>query len=207
MKKLILIISLMVAMSQIATGAVQNRSLSQKELDRAATKVYKTALDQMKSDNYWKAAQNLIIITDYYSDYKNLDAVLYNLGTCLFHLELYNAAEKIYVYLIKNYLDSPYVANAVYGLERVYYTDKMYNKALTYFQVITEKFPAMNEMDGAYYYAGQSYFYLNDYTQSILVLKRVPSKSSFKGYALYTMGLGYLKKKISIKPLNPLNIS
>ncbi len=207
MKKLILIFSLIFVMSQMAIGAVQNRSLSEEELDRAATKVYKTALDQMKSANYWKAAQNLIIITDYYSDYKNLDAVLYNLGTCLFHLELYSAAEKIYVYLIKNYLDSPYVANAVYGLERVYYTDKMYNKALTYFQVITEKFPTMNEMDGAYYYAGQSYFYLNDYTQSILTLKRVSPKSSFRGYALYAMGLGYLKKKISIRQLNPLNIS
>jgi len=109
--------------------------------------------------------------------------------------------------LIKNYLDSPYVANAVYGLERVYYTDKMYSKALTYFQVITEKFPTMNEMDGAYYYAGQSYFYLNDYTQSILTLKRVSSKNSFRGYALYTMGLGYLKKKILIRPLSLSNIS
>ncbi|NOY76805.1 MAG: tetratricopeptide repeat protein [Calditrichaeota bacterium] len=207
MKKVIIAIGFIFVMSQMAMGTVRSSTLSQKELDRAATKVYKTALDQMKTGNYWKAAQNLIVITDYYSDYKNLDAVLYNLGTCLFHLELYNAAEKIYVYLIKNYLDSPYVANAVYGLERVYYTDRMYNKALTYFQVITEKFPTMNEMDGAYYYAGQSYFYLNDYTQSILTLKRVSSKSSFRGYALYTMGLGYLKKKISIRPLSHSNIS
>jgi len=207
MKKAIMAIGLFLVMSQVAMGAVRDGSLSQKELEQAAIKVYKTALDQMKTGNYWKAAQNLIVITDYYSDYKNLDAVLYNLGTCLFHLELYNAAKKIYIYLIKNYLDSPYVANAVYGLERVYYTDKMYSKALTYFQVITEKFPTMNEMDGAYYYAGQSYFYLNDYTQSILTLKRVSSKNSFRGYALYTMGLGYLKKKILIRPLSLSNIS
>ncbi len=207
MKKLVLSIAFILVLSQMAMATTQGISLSQKALDRAATKVYKTAIDQMKSGNYWKAAQNLIVITDYYSDYRNLDAVLYNLGTCLFHLELYNASEKIFVYLIKNYLDSPYVANAVYGLERVYYTDKLYNKALTYFQVITEKFPTMNEMNGAYYYAGQSYFYLNDYTQSILTLRRVSSKSSFKGYALYTMGLGYLKKKISIRQLNLSNIS
>jgi len=92
MKKAIMAIGLFLVMSQVAMGAVRDGSLSQKELEQAAIKVYKTALDQMKTGNYWKAAQNLIVITDYYSDYKNLDAVLYNLGTCLFHLELYNAA-------------------------------------------------------------------------------------------------------------------
>ncbi|GBD93496.1 outer membrane protein assembly factor BamD [bacterium BMS3Abin05] len=206
MKYFLLPFACLVFISNVFAGNLQSTTHSEEAINRAAEKVYKNALSEMESREYWKAAQNLIVITDYYSDYKNLDAVLYNLGTCMFHLELYSAAEKIYVYLIKNYLDSPYVSNAIYGLERVYYTEKMYNRALTYFQVITEKFPNMNEMDGAYYYAGQSYFYSNDFTQAILMLKRVPHKSSFRGYALYTIGLGYLKKKMSIRQLSPLTI-
>ncbi len=178
-----------------AAGTSQPLNREKEELDRAATKVYKTALDQMTAGEYWKAAQNLIVITDYYSDYKNMDAVLYQLGNCMFHMDLYSAAERIFVYLIKNYIDSPYVSNALYGLERVYYADKRYNKALTYFQVIQDRFPQMNEMDGALYYAGQSFFYTKDFTESLILLGKISPKSSFGGYALYTMGLDYLKKK------------
>ncbi len=196
MRRLWIFLVLFFSLSTVAgAGFSQPGARTREELDRAATKVYKAALNQMAAGDYWKAAQNLIIITDYYGTYQNMDAVLYQLGTCMFKMDLYTAAERIFVYLIKNYLDSPYVSNALYGLERVYYADKRYNKALTYFQVIQDRFPQMNEMDGALYYAGQSFFYTKDYTESLILLGKIHPKSSFSGYAWYTMGLDYLKKK------------
>jgi outer membrane protein assembly factor BamD (BamD/ComL family) len=203
MKRIWILFILFLSFQSLAVAEEpQSRRQAREELDRAATKVYKTALDQMAAGNYWKAAQNLIVITDYYGTYKNMDAVLYQLGNCMFHMELYPAAERLYVYLIKNYIDSPFVSNALYGLERVYYADKRYNKALTYFQVIQDGFPQMNEMDGALYYAGQSFFYTQDFTESLILLGKISPKSSFGGYALYTMGLDYLKKKALMMPSN-----
>jgi len=165
------------------------------EMERLASAIFKEAQGQMADRQYWEAAKNLILITDYYSSFSKLDEVLYTLGECLYQLELLDASERIWRYLIKSYLHSPYVPWALYGIERVYYKRGDYERVLDYFRIIRKRYPKAAIADGAYYYAGQALFNRELYDNAILFFEAISKNSEFWGYAQYSKALAYLKKK------------
>ncbi|RKY81157.1 hypothetical protein DRQ00_00500 [candidate division KSB1 bacterium] len=183
--------------SQAAPQKEQHQ-LTDLELEHAASKLLTKSQAYFEKGEYWKAAQDMILIMDYYPDYSRLDEVIYTLGNCLFQMELFKASEKIYRYLILNIRNSSFVPYALYGLERIYYETKQYERAIEYFHLLRKRFPNITVDEGIYYYGGLSYFYLEDYDNAILILSAIDNKSEYWGYALYTRSLAYFKKKISI---------
>jgi len=171
------------------------------EREFAANKILARSLVSAEEQNYSKAVQDLILILDYYPEFSQIDTVIYVLGNNLTEMGLYSSADQIYRYLIKSNLKSPLVPFALYGLERLYYRQAKYDRAIDYFRLLREKFPQAKVGDGIYYYAGQSMFFQNDFDNAIQTLNAVEEGSEFWGYALYTRALAHFKKKMLPMPL------
>ena len=166
-----------------------------KEQEYASDKIFSRAVALAESENYNRAVQQLIPILDYYPDYSRVDEVMYNLGAYLTEMELYKAAERIFTHLIQTNIEGPMVPNAIYGLERLFYQNGDYDRALDYFRILRDKFPDNTIDDGIYYYAGQSYFFNEDFDNAILMFDAIEPGSQFWGFALYTNALAKFKKK------------
>ena len=171
-----------------------------KEREYAADKILKRSRVRAQRGELSKAVQDLIIILDYYQNYGKIDETLYELGNYLVKMDLYKAGKEVYDYLIRNNLQSPMIPFAVYGLEKLFYEQGKYELAIDYFKILREKYPNANVGEGIFYYAGQSFFYQNDFENTILTLNAVEEGSEFWGFALYTKALANFKKKILMRP-------
>lgn len=186
----------------ISQFAFSQQSVQQldKEREYAADKILKRSRVKAQRGELSKAVQDLIIILDYYQNYRKIDETLYELGNYLVEMDLYKAGKEVYDYLIRNNLQSPMVPFAIYGLEKLFYKQGKYELAIDYFRIIREKYPDAQVGEGIFYYAGQSFFYQNDFENAILTLNAIEEGSEFWGFALYTKALANFKKKMLMRP-------
>ncbi|MDZ7289329.1 MAG: tetratricopeptide repeat protein [candidate division KSB1 bacterium] len=175
--------------------------LLDQNMDKAALRLYRNALKYYVDKAYWKAARELIILLDYYPAFSQVDGVLYYLGESMYQLTMYKSAAKMFRFLLTKYSHSEYAAQALYGLQRVSYQTQDYTESLRIYSGIVTRFPDDDIMDGAHYHAGMAYYYQRDYDNCIATLSKVRSRSEYFDYGLYTVGLAYLKKKWSTRPL------
>lgn len=180
------------------TGAVnsQNRQdiKDEKEMKRAAKKIFNKGVDYYKKGEYWNCSQELIIIMDFYPKFDRMDQVVNYLGKCLFQEELYTAAIRMYNYFIKKYPSSSLVQDALLGLEKSYYHQRKFKQTLRVYYAILKKATNKKILNEACYLAGQSHFQLKNYDMSIRVLKKIQENSEYYDTALYSIALSYLKK-------------
>ncbi len=181
-------------------GLAENRIYAQiqesnNEQEKASDKIVVRSDFYSESGDFNKAVQELIPILDYYPKYSKIDEVMWKLGNNLTEMGLFDAADKIYKHLIGNNLESPIVPFAILGLEKLYYQQQKYPRVIDYFRLLREKYPDALIGDGSYYYAGQSYFFQEDFDNAILAFDAIEEKSEFWGYALYSRALANFKKK------------
>jgi len=170
---------------------------SSRGLERACLQAYDHALRCLSEGTHWEAAKNLIIILDYNPGFSKIDGVMYYLGECLYEMELLRAAEKMYKAVIRGNPTSDFLPYAIYGLIKVKYKEGKYQDALDYFEIFQNKFSQAEIRDGVLYYAGQSYFQLENYEMAIRTFNSVSKDNKFYDFSLYSMGLAYIKKKNS----------
>lgn len=174
----------------------------QRDMDRAADRIFRDAVGFMKKEQYWKATRELIVILDFHPQYPKLDAVLYQLGRALYEMQMLQAAERIFTYAMDKYRNSGYLGDLILGLQKVHYQQNDFAKSLRFYVAFLKSFRHRTDlMDEAHYYGGQAYYYSRNYDIAELSLKYVGTRSEFYPYALYSLGLIHLKKKTLRRPL------
>ncbi len=174
--------------------------LQDRNMDRAAARLYQNARKNFDEKAYWKAARELIILLDYYPAFSQVDGVLYHLGESMYQMTMYKSSAKMFRFLLTKYPQSEYAAEALYGLQQIAYQTENYDECLKLFSGIAAKFSGDDIIDGARYYAGMSYYSQRDYDNAIAALSKVRARSKYFDHSLYTVGLAYLKKKWLIEP-------
>jgi len=168
-------------------------------MEKVAGRLYKSAIKFYYDRDYWKAARELIILLDYYPAFSQADGVLCHLGECLYSMDMLKSSHKMFRFLVTRFPKSEYVVQGLYGLQRIQYQAQNYAESLKIYKAIINKYPNTDLMDGIYYYGGMAYFHQRDYDNAIATLKGVRTRSEFFDYSLYTVGLAYLKKKVSTR--------
>jgi len=175
--------------------------LQDRNMDRAALRLYQNALKYYDEKAHWKAAREFIVLLDYYPSFSQADGVLYHLGESMYQMTMYKSAAKMFRFLLTKYPQSEYVAGALYGLQRISYQTDNHPEGLKIFSGIVAKFGEDDVIDGARYYAGMAYFNQRDYDNAIATLSKVRARSEYFDHSLYAVGLAHLKKKRSTRPL------
>jgi len=145
---------------------------------------------------YNKAAKELIIITDYYSAFSQIDFVFVELGNLLTDMELYSAASRMFRHVINNYGNSSMAPNVLYGLQRINFLQDKYDRSMEFYTRLEELFPNTDVGSGKYYYAGQNFLALDDPDKAIIAFEKIEKNSEFQAYGLYSKAIAKLKKKI-----------
>ncbi|MDZ7266411.1 MAG: hypothetical protein ONB48_03945 [candidate division KSB1 bacterium] len=184
------------AQEQLAAG---NRGVD-RNMEKVASRIYREALKFYYDRAYWKAAREFIILLDYYPAFSQADAVLANLGECLYSMDMFRSSHKMFRFLVTKFPKSEHVAQGLYGLQRIQYQAENYAESLKVYEAILAKYPHTEVIDGVHYFAGMAYFHEHDYDKSIAILSKVGSRSEFYDFSLYTIGLSHLKKKASTTP-------
>ena len=169
--------------------------------ENAAKKLLNQALISQKKGELNKAIKDLIIITDYYSDYSQIDVVFSELGSILTEMELYSAASRIYKHIISNYRVSSKVPYALFGLQKINYLQERYRQSLELYNQLEKEFASSEVGGGKHYYAGQSFLAMDDFDSAINAFNKIEDNSEFKSYGLYSRAVAKLKKKIFLKLL------
>jgi len=173
--------------------------LQDRNMDKAASRLYQNARKNYDEKAYWKAARELIVLLDYYPAFSQADGVLYHLGESMYEMAMYKSSAKMFRFLLTKYPASDYAAEALYGLQRISYQTENHAECLKIFSGLAAKFSEDDVIDGARHYAGMSYYHQRDYDNSIATLNKVRSRSEYFDHSLYTVGLAYLKKKWSTR--------
>ena len=172
-------------------------SAQEKEIERAGMRLFKSALRNFESKSYWKATRELVVLLDFYEGFSQTDGVLYYLGECLYEMNMYRSSNKVFKYLITNYPGSDYLPQALLGLQKIHYNIQDLDESLKYYMGLTHRYRNSKVMDGVYYYGGMAYYHQKKYDEALKALSKIRSRSEYFDYALYTVGLAFLKKKIS----------
>jgi len=166
-----------------------------RELERAASRLYDGALNYYKTEAYWKAARELITILDYYPAYSKIDGVLMHLGESLYNMHMLDSASRMFRYLATKYPNSVYLGEALQGLQRIYYETGDYEESLKIYNTIAGGFAEQEIVDGAHYFGGMAYFQMQNYDSTVAAMARISPRSRHFDFGLYTTGLALLKKK------------
>ncbi len=175
------------------------------DLEKASAKLHAEAQKLFESQNYWESARNLIILLDFNNNYSRIDEVLFTLGDCLYEIGLYEGSKKIFKYLVKKFISSDQLPRALLGLQRIEYDSENLIKCIDFYKVITRGSPSQEILDCSRYYAGLSFYKLNDYNNAIDILSQISKSNSYYAFGQYTCGLSYLRLKKVRKAVDTLN--
>ncbi len=191
-------ISLLLLFVVVAGSCFAQQQVMDRDLQKMAEKIFADAKAYLKQEAYYDATREFIILLDYYQDFQRMDEVVLLLGDCLYEMDLYNAATEMYTYLIKNYFSSPLLSKALLGLEKAKFKEGNYQESLNFYEAILQAPRPVDVDDEARYYAGQSYYHIKDYPNTLEAMLNLDPRSEYYDYGLYTVGLSLLRMK-SIK--------
>ena len=80
-----------------------------RNMERVAQRLYKSALKFYQDRAYWKAARELIILLDYYPSFSDADGVLCHLGESLYSMDMYKSSHKMFRFLVTKFPQSKLV--------------------------------------------------------------------------------------------------
>ena len=184
----------------VATQEVPQQKLSPHEVEKKANALYKHARKQFDTKQFWQCSTDLISIVDNYAGYSKMAEVIYLLGKSLYELQVYSGADKMFRYLLREIEKNRFVPAAILGLQKCQYQLKDYHQSLKFYKALENHYPYFKGIDEARYYAGQTYFHLDEFNFALNVFQQVNSKSDFYPFSLYTTGLIQLKKKAFVRP-------
>jgi len=176
-----------------------------KELEQSSEKLFKESKKLLDEKNYWDCSRNLILILDSYPKYSRTDEVVYQLGECLYEMDLLNGAKKVYSFLVGKYIDSPFLGYALTGLQRVVFDEQNYEKSLEIYKAIINGKPSQAVIDYSSYYAGLAYYELGKFQETIIVSSAINETSPYFDHGLYLQGLALLKMKKIKKAIQKFN--
>ncbi len=175
-----------------------------RNMERVAQRLYKSALKYYYDRAYWKAARELIILLDYYPSFSEADGVLCHLGESLYSMEMFKSSHKMFRFLVTKFPQSEHVPQGLYGLQRIQYQAENYAESLKIYEALVVNYPKSDLMGGIHYFGGMAHFHLHDYDQAAATLSKIGSRNEYYDYGLYTISLSHLKKKSINQALSAL---
>jgi tetratricopeptide (TPR) repeat protein len=194
-KKTINITTLLLCLFWISSFSQRFDRESEHRLEKTSDQLFYEAKNLYNKAKYWECARDLVILLDFYSGYSKLDQVIYILGDCLYEIDLKKAASKIYKHLVKKYINSPHLANALLGLQRIEYDTNNYLKCIEFYKVIRRAHASSEILDIARYYAGLSYSKMNNYENAIELLNQMSEYGLYYDYGLYALATCYMRRR------------
>lgn len=182
--------------------AAKDRTVD-RNMEKVAQRIYRSAQQFYFDRAYWKAARELIILLDYYPAFTQADGVLCHLGESLYSMDMFNSSHKMFRFLITKFPHSEYLSQGLYGLQRIQYQAENYAESLKLYDAIAGKYAGAAVMDGVHYFGGMARFHQHDYDAAIEALNQIGARSEYYDYGLYTIGLCHLKKKASSRLWQP----
>ncbi|NIR50964.1 tetratricopeptide repeat protein [candidate division KSB1 bacterium] len=190
--------------SQAVLGQIENEGQSngirrdriQAEIDRGGDILLSDARKKYENKDYWKSAIDLVVILDFYTDYSKLDEAIYLLGNCLYEMGMFEAANRVYRYLLQTFPKTHLLPRAMLGMQKVYYQQNKYQLSLKFYKALEAHYPGQEGIDEARYYAGQAYYHLKNYHLVPNIVTHIRKDSEFYPFGMYTGALANLKKKV-----------
>lgn len=163
------------------------------EQEKTAARLFHRALNFYRAGDYWQSSREMAALLDHYPSFSRADETYFTLGNCLNELGMLNGAAKMYRHILKKFIYSRFVPQALLGLQRVNYEKGALSESLTYYEAAMRGNPSREIIDIANYYAGLTYYKLGDYPKSILALSDVGIKSPYYDYVLYNLAESLLR--------------
>lgn len=167
----------------------------QNDLEKSAEQLFVDIRNWYDQGKFWECARDLVILIDFYPSFSKTDQAMFMLGDCLYEINLKEGAKKVYLFLVKKYVRSALLGNALLGLQRIEYSEDQYMLCLDYYHAILRANPTDEVLDCSHYYSGLSYYKLKDYPNAIEALEKVSVNSSYYDYSLYNLALAKLRMK------------
>ncbi len=164
--------------------------------EKAAKSLFESAQDKTDQRNYWQAAVDLILVLDFYPGYSRLEDVVFLLADCLYKLEMYDGADRMYRYLLRSVTKTRLVAESILGLQKVAYERGDYPQSLKFYKALESHYTEHKGIYESRYYALQTYYNTEIYNLVHNLVPHIRKKSEFYPFAIYTSGLAHLKKKM-----------
>jgi len=171
---------------------------------------YYKAMDEFNSSEFAQAVNQF---QKFYNDYSYKDE-LYSTAKfyeadALWKIGELDAAATGFSYLITNFSNSNFRADAIYNLGMIYFLLKRYDKCRFYFLKFTDEYSSNNNYGVALYWIGESYAIENKYNNAIQILKQAidVKSNNYIDYAIYKLGNIYEKQadyKNAVKYYNQL---
>jgi len=188
-----------------STGNDNKNLIQLEELEKASAKLFSEANKLFDDGKYWDSARNLIILLDFNPQYSKIDEVVFTLGDCLYEIGLLEGSNKIFKYLVKKFITSPQLPRAILGLQRIEYDKGNIIKCIDFYKVIKRGNSQDDILDCSQYYAGLSYYKLNDYNKAIELFSKIHKSNPYWAYGQYTCALSYLRLKKVQHAVDALN--
>lgn len=189
-----------------AESAVRPQDGSRRSVEHAASALYNKALEKFQLGTYWKSALDLVVLLDYYPQFSKIDGVMYHLGVCLYEMEMYDGADRVFRFLLKAAPKTPWLPEALLGLQKIYYQKNNYQQSLKFYKALEAHYSDRKLIDESRYYAGQSYYHSRSYDLVPEIFRHITRRSEFYPFGQYTAGLAQLKKKMSPTPWRPSSV-
>ena len=174
---------------------------------RTVEKLFDEAAKKCKERDYREGVLDLLALLNTYQEFVKFDQAAHLLGGALYELEYLEASDRVYRYLLKSVLKSPYVPNAILGLQKVYYHKGEYQQSLKFYNALESHYASHAVIDEARYYALQANYQLHNYSFVINTVKHIHRGNDFYPFSLYTAALTDLKKKMFDRPSPLLSMS
>ncbi len=174
------------------------------ELERNGKRLLSDARKKYQAGEYWKSAMDLIFIVDFYTDFSRLDEALQLLGASLYEMEMYEASNRVYRYLMQNMPGTALLPEAMLGMQKAYYQRGEYELSLKFYKALESHYATFDGMNESRYYAGQAYYHLRNYTLASNIVGQIEKGSEFYAFGRYTGALADLKKKTFARPSRAL---
>ncbi len=164
-------------------------------IEKAAKKLFKSAKKNYDDKYYWSATADLILIIDFYSTFSQFEDAVYMLANSYYQLKMYQAADRLYRYLLRSVERTRLVPEAILGLQKVAYQTGDYQQSLKFYKALESHYTQHEGIYESRYYAEQTYFDMQNYNLVHNVVPHIENSDEFYPFALYSSGLAYLKKK------------
>ncbi len=167
--------------------------VNDEDIEKAAAKRFSKAMDFYQIGDYWKSSRELIELVDDYSEFSEIAQAVYILANCLYELNMQEGAFKLYENLLKNYISSSYIPDALLGLQRIEYDRDNYSASLDYYETLLRGNPSSEIIDLANYYAGMAFYKQSNYPAAVKALRLASPKSPYYDVILYTLAISMLR--------------
>jgi len=158
---------------------------------------YYNALDSYNSGRF---SESIKLFQKFYNNYTYKDEIFstakFYEADALWKIGKLDAAAVGFDYLVENFLNSNFRADALYNLGLIYFQLKRFDNSRFYFLKFSDEFVNHRNYGSALYWVGESYLLENKFTNAERILKQAinVANNNYIDYSIYSLAEAYQKQ-------------